>query len=140
MRVLLPVNGNEERAIAAAESVKTLCNKPESIRVILLNVRHKIDVRSSAGYVSSEEFYDEEDYPSSLEKASEVLSSVGVTAEKRREHGDPAEVIVEVADEVDANWIILAARRKTPVGKVLFGSVAQSVLLNADVPIVVVPR
>ena len=51
--------------------------------------------------------------------------------------GDPTDRIVAYADEHDARYIVVASRKRSPAGKVLFGSVAQSVLLNAGRPVVV---
>ena len=52
--------------------------------------------------------------------------------------GDPAEVILSVADRVDASYVVVGGRKRSPAGKALFGSVTQDVLLNADVPTVTV--
>ena len=137
MRVLLPVDSDEERAIAAAENVTTLPNAAESVHVTLLNVTRKIDV-SSDSYVSSEEWYDKDEFPPSVAKAEEVLKNAGITVEKRREHAEPAKAILEVANDVDADWIIMAGRKRTRVGKAIFGGVTQSVLLNSDIPVTVI--
>ncbi|WP_418286425.1 universal stress protein [Halorubrum sp. DTA46] len=51
---------------------------------------------------------------------------------------DPADGIVKVGQEVDARFIVIGARRKSPVGKAIFGSTTQSVLLSADRPVVTV--
>ena len=51
--------------------------------------------------------------------------------------GDPADAIISTADELDADMIVLAARKRTPTGKVLFGSVTQAVLLGTDRPVLV---
>lgn len=50
--------------------------------------------------------------------------------------GDPATTIVEYANDEDAHYVVLSPRKRSPTGKALFGSVAQSVLLNASCPVV----
>lgn len=48
---------------------------------------------------------------------------------------DTGATIVDLADVVDADRVIVGGRRRTPAGKMLFGSTAQHVLLNADCPV-----
>ncbi|QCC49073.1 universal stress protein [Halobellus limi] len=50
--------------------------------------------------------------------------------------GDPANKIVEYADAEDARYVVVSPQQRSKTGKVLFGSVAQSVLLNAHCPVV----
>jgi len=52
--------------------------------------------------------------------------------------GDPVSVITEAADELDAEFVVIAGRKRSPVGKVVFGSNTQSLLLNTNRPVVVV--
>ena len=49
---------------------------------------------------------------------------------------EPEEDIVEFAKEVNASMIIIGVRKRSPTGKLLFGSVAQQVILNAEQPVV----
>lgn len=51
---------------------------------------------------------------------------------------DLADVIVEVTEKADAELLVIGARRRSPVGKALLGSVAQTVILDATVPVLVV--
>ena len=51
---------------------------------------------------------------------------------------DPAEVLVELAEETNAELIVIGVRRRTPVGKLLLGSQAQKVLLDAECPVLAV--
>jgi nucleotide-binding universal stress UspA family protein len=136
--VLLSVDSDEDRALAAAEAITSLPGDPEDIHVTLLNVEKEVDARDSGGAVRSEEWYDESAFPESATRAKEHLEGAGVEVELRREHADPAETVLAVADEVDADRIVLAGRRRSPTGKVLFGSVTQSVLLDAERPVTVV--
>ncbi len=46
--------------------------------------------------------------------------------------------LVARADEVGAEVLVIGARRRSPVGKALLGSVAQTVILEASTPVVVV--
>lgn len=52
--------------------------------------------------------------------------------------GNPGKKIVEYANEVDARYLVIGGRVRSPVGKALFGSVTQSILLNAERPVVTV--
>jgi len=49
-----------------------------------------------------------------------------------------AEDVLGVARKVDAELIVIAIRHRTPVGKLLLGSTAQVVLLEADCPVLAV--
>ncbi|WP_418283021.1 universal stress protein [Halorubrum sp. DTA98] len=52
--------------------------------------------------------------------------------------GNPAAEIDSYVDEVDARYLVVGGRKRTPIGKALFGSVTQSVLLSVDTPVVTV--
>lgn len=137
-RVLLPVDGNEDRALAAAETVAQLPSAAETVQVTILNVERKLEVPTEDGsHVSSTEWYDDADFPTSALAARDRLEDVGLVVEMRREHGDPGTAILEVAEEIGADRIVMAGQKRSPVGKVLFGSVTQSVLLDSDVPVTV---
>ena len=49
---------------------------------------------------------------------------------------DSGEDIVEFAKQNKADEIIIGIRRKSKVGKLMFGSTAQYVILNAPCPVV----
>lgn len=54
--------------------------------------------------------------------------------------GDPATEIVEEAKRIDARYLVVGGRKRTPTGKAIFGSVAQSVILNSELPVMTVIR
>ena len=63
----------------------------------------------------------------------------GVTASVRQAMGpDVGEELVRVADEVGAELLVIGLRRRTPVGKMIMGSVAQQVLIDATCPVLAV--
>ncbi len=51
---------------------------------------------------------------------------------------EPSEEIVDMAAELNAELIIIGLRRRSPVGKLLLGSTAQRVLLDAPCPVLAV--
>lgn len=62
------------------------------------------------------------------------------TPERDMPSGRMANTILQVADDVGASYIVVGSRKRTPIGKVMLGSVAQLVLVNADVPVVTVEQ
>ena len=52
--------------------------------------------------------------------------------------GDPVSEITTVADEIDARYLVIGGRERSPAGKAVFGSTTQSVLFEADCPVVTV--
>jgi nucleotide-binding universal stress UspA family protein len=48
------------------------------------------------------------------------------------------DVLVRLIDEVDPALVVVGARRRSPIGKALLGSTAQSVVLGARCPVLVV--
>ena len=48
------------------------------------------------------------------------------------------EVILGVAEEVDAELIVVGIHRRSPVGKMLLGSTAQRILLDSPCPVLAV--
>jgi len=53
--------------------------------------------------------------------------------------GDPAEELATYADEVNAQYLVVGGRRRSPTGKALFGSVTQQVMFDAVMPVINVP-
>jgi len=51
---------------------------------------------------------------------------------------DPAEELIATADATHAEFIVIGLRRRSPVGKLLLGSNAQRVLLDASCPVLAV--
>lgn len=52
--------------------------------------------------------------------------------------GDPAEEVLKYASGENASYIIIGGRKRSKVGKVLFGSVTQSILLSTESPVLTV--
>jgi nucleotide-binding universal stress UspA family protein len=68
------------------------------------------------------------------------LSASGVTFEIRTpaDGHDSAEELIRTAEAIDADFIVIGLRRRSPVGKLLLGSNAQRVLLDAACPVLAV--
>jgi nucleotide-binding universal stress UspA family protein len=75
-----------------------------------------------------------------LEEVRRELKGSDVEADVRQlvRGMDPAEDLVNVAEEVDAEFIVIGLRRRSPVGKLILGSNAQRVLLDAPCPVLAV--
>jgi nucleotide-binding universal stress UspA family protein len=68
------------------------------------------------------------------------LTTAGVEFEIRQlvRGMDPAEDLINIAAEVSADLIVIGLRRRSPVGKLILGSNAQRILLDAPCPVLAV--
>lgn len=75
-----------------------------------------------------------------LEEVRSELAAAGVQHEVRQlvRGFDPAEDLINVAEEVSADFIVIGLRRRSPVGKLILGSNAQRILLDAPCPVLAV--
>lgn len=75
-----------------------------------------------------------------LEEVREQLRSEGVAHEVRSlvRGNEPSTDLIEVAEETGADFIVIGLRRRSPVGKLILGSQAQQVLLDAPCPVLAV--
>lgn len=73
----------------------------------------------------------------------EITPEIRIVEEAARREaptGRTASTIMSVAEDVDPAYLVIGSRKRTPVGKVLLGSVSQLVLGNAAVPVVTVEQ
>jgi nucleotide-binding universal stress UspA family protein len=62
----------------------------------------------------------------------------GLEVEDLLAHGDPAAEIVRVAEERGAGLIVISSHGRTGLGRIIFGSTAESVVRHARCPVLVV--
>jgi nucleotide-binding universal stress UspA family protein len=68
------------------------------------------------------------------------LAATGIPHRIREPEGvmEPAEELINAAETEGADFIVIGLRRRSPVGKLLLGSNAQRVLLDASCPVLAV--
>ena len=64
--------------------------------------------------------------------------SVELEVRQAAHAGEVADEVLRVAQETDASVIVIGLRKRSPVGKLLMGSSAQRILLDADRPVLAV--
>jgi nucleotide-binding universal stress UspA family protein len=81
-----------------------------------------------------------EDSEHDLENAKKLLEKDGISCDTHLliRGMVPGEDIVEFAEKNEVDEIVIGVRRRSKVGKLVFGSTAQYVILNAHCPVVTV--
>lgn len=139
--VLLPVDGSEHSEKAFNYILEKLI--PEKLTIV-----HVINPVSVWEY-GDEESFDYESYQREQERrqkqAGELLGSLeeratdaGIETRTMLTNGQPSRRILEVTNEQNVDQIVMGSRGRSGVGRVLFGSVAESVTRRAPVPVTIV--
>ena len=63
------------------------------------------------------------------------FEDAGVEYSVRGRVGEHGETIVDLANEVNADRVVVGGRKRSPTGKAVFGSTAQEVMLSAPCPV-----
>jgi len=130
-RVLVAVSDEVEQAIEQARFVTSLPGESEA-SVTVAHAYDDTDDRDPHGDPLPPEESD------AVHTVRTRLSEAGLAVETREAYHPVADGIVDLAAEVDADLVVIGGRRRSPVGKAVFGSVTQSVVLDSPAPVVVV--
>ncbi|AZH25135.1 universal stress protein [Haloplanus aerogenes] len=123
--VVIGVDDNEERAMACARAVADLPGDAAEKRVTVLHSFTDNPSGASASQIAS------------VRDVVDFFEDRGVDVEVTESSGDPADQILDAAEEMGADLIVVSGRKRSPTGKALFGSVTQTVILNAKRPVMV---
>lgn len=124
--IVVGIDDSEQRAKAEANTILDMPLEQEEVHVTLL---HDFTENPEGASVTD---------IAAVRRAREILEDGGLNVTLEESSGDPAEELIELADEVDADLLVVAGRKRTPTGKVLFGSVTQGVILSTQRPVLVV--
>jgi nucleotide-binding universal stress UspA family protein len=75
-----------------------------------------------------------------MDAVKQKLDEAGIEHEVRQlvRGFEPAEDLIGIAEDVSAELIVIGLRRRSPVGKLILGSNAQRILLDAKCPVLAV--
>lgn len=138
MKVLLAVDGSECTRKAAA-FLMTHQAMLEGGELLVLHVQPALPPRVE-GFVGHKAVadYQREESEKVLEPIRAFVSRHNVTLQTRWVVGRPAHEIVRVAREERAHMIVMGTHGYGMIGRALLGSVAQGVIAQADVPVLLV--
>lgn len=138
MKLLVAMDGSKQ----SDEAVRSVhCFSPDS-QVVLVHAIDPVRFYSVIGfdvpivYSKETEQRTRDEGRRMLERAAKAAAPLVVT--KRLEVGLPAEVILAVAGQEQADVILLGARGLGPIEELVFGSVSHQVLAQAPCPVLVV--
>lgn len=129
-RALLAADGNTPRVLEQAKAITRIPNAAETVTVFVLNVFEDSALDDNSEMVDPGRIQ-------SVTKAEEYLIEQGLDVELLGRAGSPIETILDVTDELNIDGIYVGGPKRSPTGKVIFGSVTQDVILQSEVPVTV---
>lgn len=140
--VLIPVDEDSERAAKQVDTLLSLPGDADELAVTVLHVLEEIETTPDEAGTTliddlNESLTELREPPSSIDVVERRLEAAGIDSQRREMVGDPADGIQHIAQEDDVDAIVLGARKRSPVGKAVFGSVSQNVILGVDRMVIV---
>jgi nucleotide-binding universal stress UspA family protein len=118
--VVIGVGVDTERALTKAQAIAALPSPPEALSVVVVHASDTPDEAEAAVDEIIDFFAD-----NSIETTVETTSA------------EPPTALVKVATDHEADLLCVGGREHSPAGKVQLRGGAQSVILNADRPVLV---
>ena len=139
MKILLPADGSEftKKALAFLVTHETMCGPDDEL--IVINVQPLIPhrVQRMVGATTVRDYHNDE--------ATKVLKSIERFLTKHKLHfrtswvaGTPATEILKAASKEKAHLIVMGTHGHGLIGRAVMGSVAQRVLSEANIPVLLV--
>jgi len=140
-RALLAVDGSEgsSRAVHHLLAMRQELRDPAALEIHLLNVQRPVssDVSSMVASESLQEYHQERS-DTALVAARALLTGSGAAYKEHTRVGAPGPTITEVAREQGCDMIVMGTRGLGTHTAALIGSVAQSTVEHASVPVLLV--
>jgi nucleotide-binding universal stress UspA family protein len=138
--ILVPTDFSHD-AEGAAKTARTLLGDGEGARITLLHAYHLPVEYTAYGTIPTALPFHADVAAVAEEKlaeAAQALSGQGIVVETRAREGYPPEVIVETAQELDADLIAMGTHGRTGLRHLLLGSNAERVIEHAPCPVLTV--
>jgi YjbE family integral membrane protein len=137
-RVLLAVDGSNHaaRAVQQLMTIRDALRDPTGVDLHLVNVQRSLpgDVSNFVDIKARDEFHRERS-DAALAPACALLDAAGYRYQVHRKVGDPGATIAALANTLGADLIVMGTRGLGTHTGALLGSVAQSTLEHAGVPV-----
>jgi nucleotide-binding universal stress UspA family protein len=133
--ILVPVDGSEH-ALRAIDELVGSVSGAEAPVLHLLNVQHPLTGNVSQ-FLDSEQIrsFHREEGLKALAAARRKLDGVGIVYAFHIGVGDPAEIILQYAQEKGCDEIVMGSHGHGSIAKLLLGSVAAAVSGRAGIPV-----
>ena len=135
-RVLLPTDGSDGAEIAAEWGIALATRLDASV-----DAMYCVDPSPFSGPLKTEAVLDalERRGETAIELVRARAEAADVSLAESIETGPPAERIIDLAADHDADLIVMGTHGRTGIGQWFLGSVTENVVRQADVPVLCVP-
>ena len=139
--ILLAVGANDERRIDQLGEAVADVAVPTGARVVVAHVFEDDEFDRTSARLKDRQDEDPLEPDQVAERHAtvrglvEILQAAGLKPEIRGAVGDRAPTVVGLAEEYDADRVVIGGRERSPAGKAVFGSTAQEILLSAPCPV-----
>jgi nucleotide-binding universal stress UspA family protein len=141
-KVLVPLDGSElsESVLSHVVTIATSCQVPE---VILLRVREPLDksvIETLDAKIASEldqAYHDEA--ANYLKIIAKTLKKKDILVKTEVLTGNPAKEIIKYSQSKGVDLIIMSTHGRSGVSRIVFGSVADKVIRQTEVPVLLRP-
>lgn len=134
-------------AVARTADAEALLEEAAVLRDAFDTELHVVHVISTADFLDYERASFEQNWETvPIDRVRDVATDVAdeIAAKRLPESGYTAvglvgevdDEVIEYAERNSTDYLVIGGRGRSPVGKAVFGSTAQSILLHADCPIV----
>ena len=137
MRILVPIDDSDPARAAFEHALTTF---PDAKITVLHVINPSISAYSDDPPYNFQRAVDAEEKAADrlFEEARALADDHGVSIETETLVGSPARGILECAEERDVDHVVLGSHGRSGVSRVLLGSVAETVVRRAAVPVTVV--
>lgn len=134
-RILITVDGSEEATHAARHGLELARTRDAAVSVLHVVEQRAVQLTETA----DERTRLREQGETILEDVEKLTTGSDLSATTILTEGKPAVEISDVADEQNADLIVIGRQGMTGLGKRLLGGVTEQVLRQSEVPVFVVP-